>query len=141
MAHDLDYAKSLLARSDATCVLCKGSTVYQSTQRGVLPLLTWLDSGTDMMGFSAADKVVGQGAAFLYRLLGVRSVYGNIMSVGAVKVLRAGGVEVSWGSLTESILNRQKNGLCPIELATRNIHEPENALYIIRTTLESLQKK
>lgn len=140
MSHDLEYAKSLLARSDATCVLCKGSMVYQSNRRGVAPLLSWLDSETDMMGFSAADKVVGRGAAFLYRLLGVRSVYGAIMSVGAVKVLRAGGVEVSWGTLTESIMNRQKTGPCPIELATRNIQEPENALFIIRSTLESLQK-
>lgn len=141
MPHDLEYAKNLLAKSGATCVLCKGSTVYQSTQRGVQPLLTWLDSGTDMMGFSAADKVVGRGAAFLYRLLGVRSVYGHIMSMAAVKVLRAGGVEASWGTLTESIMNRQKNGPCPIELATGNIQEPENALYIIRTTLEVLQNK
>lgn len=141
MPHDLEYAKSILAKSDATCVLCKGSTVYQSTQRGVRPLLTWLDSDTDMMGFSAADRVVGRGAAFLYRLLGVRSVYGNVMSTGAVKVLRAGGVETSWGTLTESIMNRQKDGPCPIELATRDIQEPENALYMIRMTLEQLQKK
>lgn len=141
MSMDLERAKALLESQDYTCVLCNGSLTYHSTQRGVRPLLDWLDSQTDMMGFSAADKVVGQGAAFLYRLLGVRSVYGRIMSVGAVKVLRAGGVDVSWGTLTESIMNRQKNGPCPIELATRNIQEPENALYIIRTTLENLQQK
>lgn len=141
MSHDLEYAKNLLAQTDATCVLCRGSTVFQSTQRGVAPLLAWLDSGEDMMGFSAADKVVGRGAAFLYRLLGVRAVYGKVMSVGAVKVLRAGGVDASWDNLTETIMNRQKNGPCPIELATRDIQEPENALYIIRTTLENLRKK
>lgn len=140
MSHDLEYAKSILAQTDATCVLCKGPTVYQSNRRGVAPLLAWLDSETDMMGFSAADKVVGRGAAFLYRLLGVRNVHGKIMSVGAVKVLRAGGIEASWDTLTESIMNRQKNGPCPIELATRNIYEPENALFIIRSTLENLQK-
>lgn len=140
MPNDLERAKALLAQSDLTCVICKEETVYQTTARGVAPLLAWLDSQTDMMGFSAADKVVGRGAAFLYRLLGVRSVYGKIMSVHAVKVLRAGGIEVSWGTLTDSILNRRKNGPCPIELATRDIQEPENALYIIRTTLEELQK-
>lgn len=141
MPMDLERAKALLANGAYTCVLCNGDLTYHTTQRGVKPLLAWLDSQTDLMGFSAADKVVGQGAAFLYRLLGVRSVYGKVMSVGAVKVLRAGGVEVSWGTLTESIMNRQKNGPCPIELATRNIQEPENALYIIRTTLEMLQQK
>ena len=140
MPHDLEYAKSLLAQPNTTCVLCKGSTVYQSDRRGVAPLLAWLDEEVDLMGFSAADKVVGRGAAFLYRLLGVRAVYGKVMSVGAVKVLRAGGIEVSWGTLTESIMNRQKNGTCPIELATRDIREPESALYIIRSTLENLKK-
>ncbi len=140
MSHDLEYAKRLLAETDATCVLCKGSTVYQSAQRGVAPLLAWLDSSEDMMGFSAADKVVGRGAAFLYRLLGVRAVYAKVMSVGAVKVLRAGGVDASWGNLTETVMNRQKNGPCPIELATRDIQEPENALYMIRMTLENMKK-
>lgn len=141
MSTDLERAKTILLQSEATCVLCREDSTYQTTQRGVAPLLAWLDSGTDLMGFSAADKVVGRGAAFLYRLLGVRAVYGKVMSVGAVKVLRAGGVEVSWGTLTESIMNRQKNGPCPIELATRDIQVPENALYMIRTTLENLQKK
>ena len=135
MSMNLERAKALLAQSDATCVICKDDIVYQSTQRGIAPLLEWLDNETDMMGFSAADKVVGRGAAFLYRLLGVRSVYGHIMSVGAVKVLRAGGIDASWGTLTETILNRQKNGICPMELVTRNHEEPENALYLMRSNL------
>lgn len=140
MSLDLEHAKQLMETNEYTVVLCNGSKTFQSTQRGVQPLLSWLDTETDLMGFSAADKVVGRGAAFLYRLLGVRAVYGKVMSVAAVKVLRAGGVEVSWGTLTESIMNRQKNGICPMELATRNIQEPENALFIIRSTLENLQK-
>lgn len=140
MSQDLEQAKQLLATNDYTVVLCKDGVQYESTHRGVRPLLSWLDQETDLMGFSAADKVVGRGAAFLYRLLGVRAVYGKVMSVAAVKVLRAGGIEASWGTLTESIMNRQKNGPCPIELATRNIQEPENALFIIRSTLENLQK-
>ncbi len=140
MSQDLERAKQLLKTTDSTVVICRGETTYESTRRGVQPLLSWLDSETDLMGFSAADKVVGRGAAFLYRLLGVRAVYGHVMSVAAVKVLRAGGIEASWGTLTESIMNRQKNGPCPIELATRDIQVPENALFIIRTTLENLQK-
>lgn len=135
MSMDLERAKALLAQSDATCVICKDDTVYTSQARGVAPLIAWLDSDTDMMGFCAADRVVGQAAAFIYRLLGVRSVYGQVMSTGAVKVLRAGGIEASWGTLTESIQNRAKTGICPMELATRNIEEPENALYLIRSNL------
>ena len=140
MRQDQEQAIALLNQGEYTVVLCKDGQHVESNRRGVSPLLTWLDQEVDLMGYSAADKVVGRGAAFLYRLLGVRAVYGKVMSVAAVKVLRAGGIEVSWGTLTETIMNRQKNGPCPIELATRNIQEPENALFIIRSTLEQLQK-
>ena len=140
MSQDLHRAKQLLTEQHATVVLCKNNITYHSSHRGIQPLLDWLDSQTDLMGFSAADKVVGRGAAFVYRLLGVRAVHGRVMSIAAVKILRAGGIEASWDLLTESIQNRQKNGPCPIELATGNIQEPENALFIIRSTLEELRK-
>ncbi len=140
MPQDLIKAKEILESTDATCVVCKDAAVYTSTQRGVRPLLTWLDDGTDMMGFSCADRVVGKGAAMLYCLLGVRRVYGRIMSVAAVKVFRANGIEYSWGTLAESILNRAKNGPCPIERACLPYTEPEDALPVIRQVLEQLQK-
>ena len=72
---DLKRACQTLAASDCTCVLCAGTRCHTSTQRGVAPLLQWLDGGTDLKGFSAADKVVGKAAAFLYCLLGVAAVH------------------------------------------------------------------
>ncbi len=139
MAEDLERAKEILASTGCTCVVCREDTVYRSMERGVKPLLAWLDSGTDMMGYSVADRVVGKAAALLYCLLGVRRVYGRVMSVAAVKVFRAGGIEYSWGTLAESIQNRRKNGICPMEAATASVDEPEDALPIIRQTLEKLQ--
>lgn len=140
MEADLLRAKALLEESGDTCVICLGEQVYRSRARGVQPLLQWLDAGEDMMGFSAADKVVGRGAAFLYRLLGVRRVYGQVMSAAAVKVLRAGGIEASWGMLTEHIRNRENTGLCPMEEATLTLQDPEEALQAIRTRLAQLRK-
>ncbi len=139
MPQDLEKAIEILETTSCTCVACKGDTVYHSNQRGVQPLLGWLDSCTDMMGFSCADKVVGKGAAMLYCLLGVRRVYGRIMSVAAVKVFRANGIEASWGTLAESIMNRRKTGPCPIEAACMPYDEPEDALPVIRKTLEMLR--
>lgn len=139
MDNDLQKAWQILEREGLTCVLCKADRVYRSEQRGVKPLLRWLDEGTDLMGFSAADKVVGRGAAFLYRLLGVRRVHGGVMSTAAVKVLRAGGIEVSWNALTEGIRNRAGDGPCPMEAATQNCTEPEEALAAIRQALRKLE--
>ena len=139
MEQELQQALEILRTEDCTCVLCGDGRVYRSHLRGVRPLLQWLDEGVDLMGFSAADKVVGRGAAFLYRLLGVRRVHGCVMSNAAVKVLRAGGIEVSWDVLAEGIRNRTGDGPCPMEAATAGITEPEMALEAIRQKLRSLQ--
>lgn len=135
---DLEQAKQIL-QTGCTCAACGDGRVYTSTVRGVKPLLDWLDEGTDLMGFSAADKAVGAGAAMLYCLLGVRCVYGRVMSVSAVKILRAQGVEASWGVLAENILNRAKTGLCPMETALQGIEDPEEGLPVIRATLRKLE--
>ena len=72
---DLENAKQILLEGGYTCVLCRGKEIYTATARGVRPLVDWLDSGLDLRGFSAADKVVGRATAFLYVLLGVRTVH------------------------------------------------------------------
>ncbi len=140
MSADLEHAKEILKSSDCTCVLCRDEKVYQTTARGVRPLVDWLDSGEDTCGFSAADKVVGKAAALMYCLLGVRRVYGHVMSSAAVKVLRRNGIEAYWGTLTEFIRNRSNTGLCPMESATAHIDDPDEALPVILATLASLQK-
>ncbi len=140
MPTDLENAIKILQESGSTCVLCREETVLRSTARGVAPLLQWLRSGEDTCGFSAADKVVGKGAALLYSLLGVRRVYGHVMSLAAVKALRKNGIEAHWGTLTEAIRNRDNTGLCPIETAVSQIDDPEEALPVILSTLENLKK-
>ncbi len=140
MSADLERAKEILAQTGSTCVLCRDDLVYTTTQRGVRPLIDWLESGQDTWGFSAADKVVGKAAALLYCLLGVRRVHGNVMSDAAVKVLRRNGIEVYWDRLTEGIRNRADTGPCPLESATTHIDDPEEALPVILATLKSLQK-
>ena len=139
MCDDLQNARQLLDAGDYTCALCKGSRHYTSTQRGVAPLLSWLDAELSLHGFSAADRVVGKATAFLYCLLGVQQVYARVMSKPALEVLQQHRIAASWGTLVDSIENRQKNGPCPMEHATRGCTTPEEALEAIRATLKRLQ--
>ena len=83
MDRNLVYAKELLEKENFTCVLWYGEHLYTSRERGVKPLLEWLDQGLDLSSFSAADKVVGKAAAFLYVLLGVSRVYASVISEAA----------------------------------------------------------
>ena len=140
MSLDLERAKEILSQTDSTCVLCRDEIVYTTTQRGVAPLLIWLQSGVDTCGFSAADKVVGKAAALLYCLLGVRRVHGDVMSDAAVKVLRRNGIEVYWDRLTDGIRNRAGTGPCPMEAATMSIDDPDEALPVILATLARLRQ-
>ena len=140
MEKDLQRARLLLDNGNHTCVLCRDDTVYTSDRRGVAPLLGWLDDRTDLRGFSAADRVVGKATAYLYCLLGVKGVFARVMSRPAAQVLGSHGMKASWEVLVDAIENRQKNGSCPMEYATRDCETPEEALAAIRATLAALQK-
>lgn len=138
MSKDLAYARQLLTDGDYTCVLCRGDIVYTSTKRGVAPLLGWLDTDTDLKDFSAADRVVGRATAYLYHLLGVKAVFARVMSRPAAQVLADCGIPASWDILVDAIENRQKTGPCPMEHATRNCVNAEEALKAIREALARL---
>lgn len=137
---DLVQARQLLDAGNYTCVLCREEAVYTATLRGVRPLLDWLDSGTDLTGFFAADRVVGRGAAFLYCLLGVKAVYARIMSRPAAEVLEAQGIAVEADTFVDGIINRQGNGPCPFEEAVMAITDPAEALAAIRAKMAQMQK-
>ena len=136
--NDLDKAKALLLAGSYTCVFCKGDRQQVFTQRGVRPLFSAVMSQKDFSGWSVADKVVGSGAAFLYRLLKVRTVYAPIMSAQAKEILAYGGILPVCDRLVPAIINRRGDGICPIESATAHCQTPEQALLAIEAALETL---
>lgn len=138
---DLEKAKKILIDNDCTCVLCKDEKTHTSTQRGVRPLVEWLESDESFKGFSAADKVVGRGAAFLYVLLGVSVVYAHVISYTALDVLQAQGIVVEYGTVVENIINRKGDGICPFEAAVLDITDPNQAYRAISTKMNEMKIK
>ncbi len=132
MNMDLDKACQTLLAGGYTCVVCKGGNTHTATLRGVKPLLSWLDAGLDLRGYSAADKVVGKATAWLYCLLGVQAVYAQVMSKPAAQVLRESGISASWETLVEGIVNRRGDGPCPFEDAVMGCRTSQEALDAIR---------
>lgn len=135
----MERAKEILIRNGYTCVLYSENAQYHATQRGVKPLVDFLQSGIDFGGFSAADKTVGLGAAHLYVLLGVKSVWANVMSQAAKALLQAHQIAVSCENEVPFIINRKGDGVCPVEAAVSGITCPQEALPAIVKTLENLQ--
>lgn len=138
--NDLERARQLLD-SGFTCVLCRGESVYTSMKRGVSPMVEWIESGTELRGYSAADKVVGKAAAMLFVLAGAVSVYGEVMSRAAEEFLAGQGVEHSCGTLADMIINRKGDGPCPMERLTADIEDPMQAYCAVRTKLIELRKE
>ena len=136
--HDLEQARSLLEQENYTCVLCLGDDVITDRRRGVRPLMELLESGKDLQGYSAADKVVGKAAAFLYCLLGVKALHVGVLSEPARDVLLAAGIETKWATLVPAIRNRTGDGFCPMETAVWELTDPALAPDAIREALKKL---
>lgn len=139
MQYHLEQAKSLLKEQNLTCAIVGNTTNYTSTQRGVAPLLACYHQKLAEPHCSAADKVVGRAAAFLYQLLEVDAVYAEIISRPALKVLENAGIQTEYGQLVDAIINRTGTGFCPMESAVLKINDPHEALIAIEETLKKLR--
>ena len=137
---DLEQAKAILEKEQATCAFVKGEEVSFSTERGVTPLLKLLQADKSLAGYSAADKVVGKAAAFLYVILKVERVYAKVISQYALSVLRNYHIEVEYDELVDAIRNRTNTGFCPMETAVLSINVPEEALAAIQKKQEELRR-
>ena len=140
MKTDTIKAKKILEDEELTLVNIKDTTVYKSVERGVLPLLDFIDKNVELDGFCVADKVVGAGAAFLYILLGVDEIYAKVISTRAEELLKSNGISVTFGMLVNEIRNRAGSDRCPIEAVVEGIFEPDEALLAIRKRLSEMSK-
>lgn len=127
---DFLKAKKLLI-DDITLVLVKGDQVITSEKRGISFLLS-LAYENKYQGYSAADKIVGKAAAFLYVIMQVENVYGETITKRAVEILRQANINVEYKILTENIINRTNTGLCPMELTVLNIEDKDEAFMALK---------
>ena len=89
----------------------------------------------------AADRIVGKAAAFLYVLLGVRTVYAPLMSVPARETLHAHGIEAIADTVVPAIRNRTDTGFCPMESAVWDISDPCEAKAALERTISEMMAK
>ena len=135
---DLERAKKMMSEGEYTCVLCMDDMTFTSTANGIKPLNWWLRDGCRFEGFSAADKVVGRAAAFLYVLLGVKEIYAEVLSESAISVLDRYGIEWSYGKLVKNILNRTGDDLCPMEKIALGHEDPDEAYSALKVKIAEL---
>ena len=139
MSENLEKAKALLKKGEYTCVFYNGEDFITDNERGVRPLLSLIEKGRSLSGYSAADKVVGKAAAFLYILLGVKEIYADVMTKDAESVLKKSGINIFGEQTADIIINRAKTGRCPMDSAVSDIDSPDEGFAVIKSALEKIQ--
>jgi len=124
MSNNLEYALQELEKGQYTLVLYDGKEIIASKQRGIAPLLDLYKTKKDLSGFSAADKVIGRAAAFLYILLGIKEIYAKVISETSIELLNKNNVKIHYYECCTNIINRTGTDICPMEKSVLDIDEP-----------------
>ena len=136
-------ARRLLEATPGVVLALVGADGSVSTysQKGVADLFYLLNiEPARLRGASVADKVIGKGAAALMALGGVKEVWAGVISRPALELLEQAGIPVSFGTLTEGIINRMGTGPCPVESLCASARTPEQCLPLITDFIEQNKK-
>lgn len=117
MRAELKRAVELLHELKCSCVIIgSGGEPVVCYERGVKDLFGILRNSPEVLrGACLADKVVGKGAATLIAKGGVAALYADVISKPALELLKECGIPTDYGRLVPNIVNRQGDGICPVE--------------------------
>lgn len=138
---DIEIAKNEL-KDNITCVLVKDEIIYKSELKGIAPVMKCLNENIDLKGFSVADKVVGRAAAFLFIKAGIKEIYTEIISDGAIQLLNDYNIPFTYNTKVDKIINKTGDDICPMEKTVINVdnHNPEEAYILLNEKIKSLRK-
>ena len=122
---------ALVAKDFTLVVAQKGVISVRVKGRGLAPLLTALDGGK-LKDAVVVDRVIGRAAAAICIAGGAKRVHAQVMSSDAKSMLVKRGIEVGAQKVVYQILNRQKDGPCPMEKAVRNQADPVKMVAVLR---------
>ena len=140
----IENARKLLLENRAACVLldADGKTLMIEKGRGVSPLLTIYDARKgDMKNTIVVDKVIGKATAAIAVCGKVKHVHAEVMSKRACDLLKKHKITYSCTLLVPEILNRKRDGLCPMEQTVMKIDDPVQAMVALRRKLVELRRK
>jgi len=129
---DLEIAKKVPEKEEANLVVVReGGVVFIGYSKGLRDVAEIvLEKPNILRGASIADRVVGKAVATICAVRGVRAVYGGIMSMSGLKVLREKGVKARYDRLVEFI-EAERGGICPFEELVLDVEEIEDAYELL----------
>ena len=111
------------------------SNGYFSFDSGIRPVIDRINEKEDYFkGLEVADKIIGKASAMLLSLSGVKKVHAIVLSQAGKDIFDKYDVEYSFDELTDYIVNRRGDGMCPMEMTVKDIDD-------LREAYEALKKK
>jgi hypothetical protein len=122
---DIDLARVRLFEGKYALVIVKqGELLFASKDKGIRPIYDALvQLGDNLKGASLADRVIGKAAAMFCVLGQVEAVYAELISNKGMEILDKAGIGVEHDKTCPYILNRNQDGMCPIETIASDIDD------------------
>lgn len=140
---DLQFAKSKLIKENLSLVIVKkGKVVFETKKQGIGGFLQAIEKlDKDLVATSVADKVVGVATAMLCVYAGVLSVFALTISEEAARVLEDNNISFEFEKKVSSILNRDKNDVCPFEKAAMASGSSDETYATLKSLASELMRK
>lgn len=134
----MDKLIEILISENLTCVVEQDGILYRESNNGIVPMLNFVDQGV-LRNALVADKVIGKAAAMMMVLGGVQKVSTDVISEYAYTYFQDHGIPVTYKKKVPYIINRKKNGMCPMEECVMNIEDPKQAYTALCQKVEALK--
>jgi hypothetical protein len=140
---ELINAKAIMIDKDYKLVVVKDGTVlFSSFDRGIKPVYDAFTKSSNMLkGAFISDRVTGKAAAIILSNAGIAGIYTELISKEAINIFSERGIKLLYEKKVDYILNRDKNGSCPIEKISKDLkYDDINKLISgIETFLKSIE--
>lgn len=139
---DIDMAVELLEKEELALAIVKdGKSIFTSSGKGIKPLYTAYEEHKDELeGSSVADRVTGRAAAMLCAYSGVKQLKTKLISENAINVLNKANVLYEYDECTPFIENRDRTGMCPVEILSLKNDDIDGLLKEIKKFLHNINK-
>lgn len=129
-----------LLKNGHHAIVIDNGTITTYDAKGIATLLQMVNQDTSpLKGATVVDKVVGKAAAALMILGGVTRLHALLISEGALSLLSATDIKVSYDQQVPYIINRTKTDWCPMEQACQHSLTPEDCLKQIKNKITQLK--
>lgn len=131
----------LLENGKHSCVVSNREDTRTFGKSGVNDLYDLYKSSDKFLdGALMADKIVGQGAAALMVLGGVKGVRTRVVTKPALEMLKKNDVKVIYDEVVPHVINRNKDGQCPLDSRLNGIDSADKALPVIEQFMKDLKE-